>query len=88
MAILCSGGVGDINVYLVMICVPKYLPELKLQFFLRRLPIAVDLLVLKRQWKTFILWSVLALLILLVRIYIFKKYIYKKIQFNLNLHEK
>lgn len=75
MAILCSGWVGDLNTCLVMICVQKYSPVLKLPFFLCRVPIAIDLMVLKRQWKTFILWSVLALLMLLVRIFFFKKYI-------------
>lgn len=46
----------------------KYSPELESPFFfLCRVPIAIDLLLLKRQWKTFILWSVLALLLLLVR---------------------
>lgn len=34
-----------------------------------RVPIAFDLLVLKRQWKTFITWSAVALLLLLVRMY-------------------
>lgn len=34
---------------------------------LYRVPIAFDLLVLKRQWKSFITWSVVALLLLLVR---------------------
>lgn len=37
-------------------------------FSLFRLPIAFDLLVLKRQWKSFITWSFIALLLLLVRI--------------------
>lgn len=69
MAILCSGWVGDVNACLVRIRVQKYSPELKLPFFLCRVPIAVDLLVLKRQWKSFIMWSVLALLVLLVRIF-------------------
>lgn len=32
-----------------------------------RIPIAFDLLLLKRQWKSFIMWSILALLLLLVR---------------------
>lgn len=47
----------------------KYSPELKSPFFFCRVPIAIDLLLLKRQWKTFILWSVLALLLLLVRMF-------------------
>lgn len=33
-----------------------------------RIPIAFDLLVLKRQWKSFITWSFIALLLLVVRI--------------------
>ena len=32
-----------------------------------RIPIAFDLLVLKKKWKSFILWSAIALLLLLVR---------------------
>ena len=32
-----------------------------------RIPIAFDLLVLKKKWKSFIIWSAVALLLLLVR---------------------
>lgn len=35
--------------------------------FLCRLPIAFDLLLLKSQWKSFITWSAVALILLLVR---------------------
>ena len=35
--------------------------------FLCRIPIAFDLLVLKREWKSFITWSAVALILLLVR---------------------
>lgn len=36
-------------------------------YSLCRLPIAFDLLLLKSQWKSFITWSVVALILLLVR---------------------
>lgn len=52
----------------------RYSAEVNQPFFSCRVPIAVDLLVFKRQWKSFILWSVLALLLLLVSIYIFNAY--------------
>ncbi|TNM84867.1 hypothetical protein fugu_009045 [Takifugu bimaculatus] len=42
-------------------------------------PIAIDLLVLKRQWKSFILWSVLALLLLLVPLVAVDSYFYGKL---------
>lgn len=73
MAILRSGRVGDSNACLAPICfLRRYWAEVDPPFFSRRLPIAVDLLVLKRQWRSFMLWSVLALLLLLVRISFWK----------------
>lgn len=38
---------------------------------LLRIPIAFDLLVLKRKWRSFFTWSVVALLLLLVRTFSF-----------------
>ncbi|CAG00499.1 unnamed protein product, partial [Tetraodon nigroviridis] len=79
MALLCSGWVGDLNACSVVICIQKYSQELKCHSCLCRVPIAVDLLVLKRQWKTFILWSVLALLMLLVPLVAVDSYFYGKL---------
>ncbi|KAK5887519.1 hypothetical protein CesoFtcFv8_016117 [Champsocephalus esox] len=43
------------------------------------IPIAFDLLVLKRQWKSFIIWSVVALLVLLVPLVAVDSFFYGKL---------
>lgn len=68
VAVLCSSWVRRIN---YRACA-RIFSSLALHnrpptHLLCRIPIAFDLLVLKRQWKSFITWSVVALLLVLVR---------------------
>lgn len=70
MAVLCSDWVWRcrqrISQTHLFQCITLYTARV---YFLCRAPIAFDLLVVKRQWKGFITWSAIALLLLLVRVF-------------------